>query len=789
MNYSRSSRFLTLTSVLLIFSISHSNAANKIWTGATNSLWSNSSNWTGGLPGSGDVAVFSSGSAACTIDGSVTINALNINGTYSGTITQSAGVNVTIGTGGYSQSTATFIGSSGAISITDANFSISGGTFTGGSGNITILGLRNSSKGFYIQTGGTFNAPTGILYLSSDWSHTSGGTFNHNNGTVYFRDYANCDSYLDINVTETFYNLTLLKNSTARGLAITSGDSVRVMGQLLLSKGWLLATTTTAAYLDAYNDVTVSSNLGTNKYVVLRFRGSNNQDFDLTGATNKFDCHMVLNKTGGELTLQSDLLMDFDYDNPSINPLVTLTSGTLNLNNKTLSSTYLITKGNVTINGDVTVNGPGTLTTAYMTQNSGEISFLESPTVNVNRDFIINNGIFNSTAGTLNVGLDWENTSGGTFNHDSGTVRLVFITHTSVSIDVNGCENFYNLELDKTYTSEAVLVASGDKIAVEGDLLLTTGYLENQGSGFFKVFGNVTVGSLYNPNNKAPLLFSGYNTQNFDLSANTSGFDADIWISKGGGEVKLLSNLTMNADDQDLIIGNGTLNLNGYALNVSGSNSSSSRYLNGVLTLNGGSASPTPTYIESTYTPPTDNCATPLPITLISFKAIEQGDGALIQWSTASETNNDFFTIEKSEDGRVFNPVAMINGAGNSSSILNYSHFDLEVLNQVTYYRLKQTDFDGQYEYSNVIAFIRNVKVVNHQLYPNPGREYVKAINQLPVDVTVRGFNLNGQSVFEYVVSARETMEIDLREMPRGLYTVYFDSPKGREVFQLVVNK
>lgn len=87
----------------------------------------------------------------------------------------------------------------------------------------------------------------------------------------------------------------------------------------------------------------------------------------------------------------------------------------------------------------------------------------------------------------------------------------------------------------------------------------------------------------------------------------------------------------------------------------------------------------------------------PLPVELISFKAINKEGFNLITWSTASETNNKGFTIEKSNDGHYFSPLAFIQGAGSTSSQENYSYLDksIEGTGEGLYYRLIQTDWDG----------------------------------------------------------------------------------------------
>jgi hypothetical protein len=112
---------------------------------------------------------------------------------------------------------------------------------------------------------------------------------------------------------------------------------------------------------------------------------------------------------------------------------------------------------------------------------------------------------------------------------------------------------------------------------------------------------------------------------------------------------------------------------------------------------------------------------TPLPIELISFTAKLEKQKVAISWITASETNNDFYTIERTSDGFNFDLVAKVDGAGNSTTVLNYSAEDRKPLAGLNYYRLSQTDFNG------VSSFFKLASVeytesseFSFNLYPNP---------------------------------------------------------------------
>lgn len=125
-----------------------------------------------------------------------------------------------------------------------------------------------------------------------------------------------------------------------------------------------------------------------------------------------------------------------------------------------------------------------------------------------------------------------------------------------------------------------------------------------------------------------------------------------------------------------------------------------------------------------TFSPFTLASTTPtnaLPIELISFDAERKNKVVELKWKTATEINNDYFTIERSIDGKTFEVIEMIKGAGNSTVELSYATIDPNPYDGVSYYRLKQTDFDGQFEYFNVVSVGRSSLSMNEtKVYPNP---------------------------------------------------------------------
>lgn len=113
--------------------------------------------------------------------------------------------------------------------------------------------------------------------------------------------------------------------------------------------------------------------------------------------------------------------------------------------------------------------------------------------------------------------------------------------------------------------------------------------------------------------------------------------------------------------------------------------------------------------------------AEPLPIELVNFQVELVESDAILTWSTASETNNKYFIVERSMDGVTFNEIMRIYGAGNSTSLLEYELIDTLPLLGESYYRLRQVDFDGQFAFSQVVPLNNdNNRDSKLTIFPNP---------------------------------------------------------------------
>lgn len=159
---------------------------------------------------------------------------------------------------------------------------------------------------------------------------------------------------------------------------------------------------------------------------------------------------------------------------------------------------------------------------------------------------------------------------------------------------------------------------------------------------------------------------------------------------------------------------------------------------------------------------------TPLPIELISFTAKEVGRNVKLNWETATEINNDYFSLERSSDGQLFSELAIVDGAGSSSDNLQYQYMDHHPLDGVSYYRLKQTDFNGTFSYSNIVAIEQSQSELDFAIdfFPNPsnmGEAIILTIlSEKNENLTLEIFDIHGRLCYSESVIASENNRVEL---------------------------
>ncbi|MCC6690190.1 MAG: T9SS type A sorting domain-containing protein, partial [Bacteroidia bacterium] len=476
-------------------------------------------------------------------------------------------------------------------------------------GGTTVFAVQG-----FTQTLGDFTAPSGTFYIGGRWTSSttifthSAGTFTHNNGNITFDSNSGCTwptITIDVLPTTLFYDLTMNSNGGCGGvdaiITTAAGDTINTTNNLVFTDGAFTGIS------EGRKTVTVQSTFDGGSGTLLFTGTSGDQNFDLTGATGNFNGPVKINKTSGNVVLQSVLLMDGAGQ--------TLTFMTGNI---------ISTSTNMLQIGDgVTVSG------------ASNASYTDGQVRKIGND-----------AFTFPVGK-------------GGYYAAIAITAPSVVTDHFTAE-YFSTDPHPVYNNQ-LKDASLEHISHKEYWIL-----------------NRTNG-----------------TSNVSVTLS--------WLTARSGDVTNLSTLRVARWDGSLWRDHG----NG---GTTGNTAAGTIISSAVVT------SFSPFTLASTTT------ENPLPIDLLSFTAKPNGNFVDVKWSTATETNNDYFNVERSADRINTETIATVNGAGNSSTALNYFTVDESPLSGVSYYRLKQTDFDGKYKYYNWVAvnFETTQKNFGFDIYPNP---------------------------------------------------------------------
>ena len=161
---------------------------------------------------------------------------------------------------------------------------------------------------------------------------------------------------------------------------------------------------------------------------------------------------------------------------------------------------------------------------------------------------------------------------------------------------------------------------------------------------------------------------------------------------------------------------------------------------------------------------------TPLPLSLISFDARQQGNESMLSWQTAEEINTDFFAIERSTDGESFNQIGVVKAVGSTQAISSYNYIDKLPAN-ANYYRLRMVDRNGTYKYS-AIAVVNFSSPLSTQLYPNPCKDKLTIELHSKTKISeIRIVDISGVAVYTVKVPAENnTQVLDISGLVPGTY-------------------
>jgi hypothetical protein len=175
-----------------------------------------------------------------------------------------------------------------------------------------------------------------------------------------------------------------------------------------------------------------------------------------------------------------------------------------------------------------------------------------------------------------------------------------------------------------------------------------------------------------------------------------------------------------------------------------------------------------------------------LPVRLLDFKVTSGLDFVTLQWKTDNEQNNRGFEIQRSQDGTNWQKIEFI-AAGSTTAIQNYQWKDYAPLTGKSFYRLKQIDNDGRFEYSKVLSVTRNPKTTV-TVYPNPAKEAIQVnFGRVISDGKLQLYNSFGQLVLTEVITGQSSIRVKVNSLPPGIYTLYISAGEDRTTTKIII--
>ena len=685
----------------------------------------------------------------------------------------------------------------------DEKLDIEEGTFqiTGGTLNIN----DNTADALILVTAdATLNIDAGTINVGA--SNNSGSQLDMANGTIDISGGTlNINDELDIEtgtITQTGGTINI-KNYVGAGNGSSTSKFDMEGGTLNLTAGTLRIngqTTTSASSnpaIDIASGVTVNANL--NHTTLIQTNNISSEDEDIYINMNGNDLgSLTINLSGHEVYMQA---------NTNALGALTVTAGTLDL------STYTST-----VAGATDIDGVLTMSTGTYDAN----------------------GAFDATSGTVTfTGAGQLNIAGaitdlGTFTESTGKVVLDGSSAQTLPDD----ETFYNLQVSNSagvgLDDNVDVVVNGTLTLGNGDLTVETGETltvvssTSGGSNSGHIVGSVKYsssstavcqldvgdGSEWHPvkieavSNTATVYTTAWTVGGPGPDGTTGTDGIDYATYPEGQSINSASGLTnVNNDyyfDIDRSVAtNAYISIPLYGVNAAcdptelflAHYDETNNYwekvdLAGSAPNNGnGTAFTTNDFVRGLATSFSPfggggGGGDPLSIDLVSFSGVCADGEVELEFVVASQTNNDYFTIERSADAQEWVTLGQIQGVGNTTAQMNYSWYDENPLAGISYYQLSQTDYDGTSEVFHPIAVECEVEPENdYVVYPNPVNESLSIDLELEyfegTEINVQLLDLKGSVVKTQPISLDRGfnhIELNVDDLPMGVYTLRFNN-------------
>lgn len=177
-----------------------------------------------------------------------------------------------------------------------------------------------------------------------------------------------------------------------------------------------------------------------------------------------------------------------------------------------------------------------------------------------------------------------------------------------------------------------------------------------------------------------------------------------------------------------------------------------------------------------------------LPVEWLSFDVIAMPKYVVLNWTTASEKNNDRFEVERSIDGKIWEVIGIVKGNGTTSIPQQYSFIDENPVEGLAYYRIKQVDYDAQFEYSIIrsVTYESNIQNYRVQWFPHPANTSIRMISNSPIQ-KIMIYDMMGRLIEQYVMNGVLQSDIVLSHLPSGNYVISFHANNAIQTDKLII--
>lgn len=648
-----------------------------------------------------------------------------------------------------------------------------GATVEVSTGHTLTLNTASGSVSLYsvtINNGATVTIPTGSIgHRLGTLTGTGNLRLESNTSSVslpaaVYDDFFSCAGggliFAGTGSYEILGGVTLVRNLTLEGAGTKSfpNNNLSICNDLVLNAGTL--TNTSSRTISVLNDMLINSGTYNNLNGVLTIT----RDFTQAGGTFN-------GGTGGAKAIGRNL---------------TVNAGTFTSGSGTTNAIQLV--GNFSLNGAATFTGGTSSSTGLRFVFQGTTAQVITGTFTGTRK--LNRLEINNTNGltlTGNVEIDRELifTSGSI---TPGTNQLTMSTNAVANPTIGKATSFVNGKLYKVVPTTGGFTfpigkgtiwrpASVSSLSAAGD---------TWDAEYF--YAPATTESIVN--NLTPVapilrLAAGEYWKISDGAA--VGRTARIGLS-WGAESDVSATLAQREALQVVVWNDGLTRWDNYGgTNFSAGHTQSRGTFN---------SSSSVSFSENIVTLGSTETANPLPVELLSFSGRNENGFNKLEWKTASELNNDYFELQRSGTGEEFTAVSIIQGKGTTNDLSAYTFIDEQPYAGKNYYRLKQVDFNGNFEYSNIILVTNESEnVFNISVFPNPvskeGSVIVRTLKDDEYEATVVIMDMTGKALTSYIINGAGSFEqsVDLSTWGEvGIYLVEMRQGSRRVFKRLMLN-